>query len=350
MPTLVTRYVNTASSGGDGTTNATSGANAAYASLSAANTDITADYPSFVASDVQVDVYCTGSAADTANFTITGITTDATRYLRILAASGDVARANGWDTGRYRLSATNPSSPLNTLVISIAHIRLIGLQIECVGTSGLNSRSNLVINAGFASGNNILIDSCRLRYTATSVGTGCDVFTWSSAGNTPRVINTIIEAVGTQRTSVRTAAINSNDDGAIYNCLLTGGSVAFEDSGGSGTPVLKNCILYNNNANTTSGHWNASSTNNASDRADVEGSNQRESQTFTFEDAANGDYRITSADAAARNFGTDLSADATQAFAVDMAGTSRPQGASWDIGPFEVAAATTFFRPYFITG
>jgi hypothetical protein len=33
-----------------------------------------------------------------------------------------------------------------------------------------------------------------------------------------------------------------------------------------------------------------------------------------------------------------------------MAGTSRPQGASWDIGPFEVAAATTFFRPYFITG
>ena len=70
MATVITRYVNTASSGGDGTTNNTSGTDAAYANLNAGLADVAADFPNFVTSDVQVDILCTGSASDTTGITI----------------------------------------------------------------------------------------------------------------------------------------------------------------------------------------------------------------------------------------------------------------------------------------
>ena len=103
---MTTRYVNTASSGGDGTTNNTSGADAAYASLSAALSDIAADFPDFTSSDVQVDVLCTGSTQDATAVTVPNITTDATRFLRIKAQAADKASLAAWDTNKYRLSTT----------------------------------------------------------------------------------------------------------------------------------------------------------------------------------------------------------------------------------------------------
>ena len=69
------RYVNTASSsGGDGTTNATSGANRAYATLDAA---LVAESDDLVASNVYLTIFCEGSSADTSEPHVTGFTTDA---------------------------------------------------------------------------------------------------------------------------------------------------------------------------------------------------------------------------------------------------------------------------------
>ena len=61
MATTITAYVNTASSGGDGTTNNTSGATAAYASLNAC---LSARAKDLVTADEILLVKCTGSAAD----------------------------------------------------------------------------------------------------------------------------------------------------------------------------------------------------------------------------------------------------------------------------------------------
>ncbi|MGM0629388.1 MAG: choice-of-anchor Q domain-containing protein, partial [Patescibacteria group bacterium] len=61
-------------------------------------------------------------------------------------------------------------------------------------------------------------------------------------------------------------------------------------------------------------------------------------QTFSFVDEANDNYRLTPNDTGARNRGTDLSDDSDYAFSVDIIGTARPQGGTWDIGAFELRA------------
>jgi hypothetical protein len=65
------------------------------------------------------------------------------------------------------------------------------------------------------------------------------------------------------------------------------------------------------------------------------GTGNRYSQTFSFQDSANADYHLSSADTAAKSFGTNLAADPYFAFASDIDGGSRPGASSadaWDIG------------------
>jgi len=63
---------------------------------------------------------------------------------------------------------------------------------------------------------------------------------------------------------------------------------------------------------------------------DTDTTGNRINQTFTFVDAANDDYHLDSADAGAKGFGTDLSADADYPFDWDVDGDTR--GTTWDIG------------------
>ena len=76
--TQIIRYINDASSGGDGTTNATSGPNAAYATPSAAVAAEYTSYPNLVTSDIDLYFYTTGSFT---NFSDPGFTTDSTHRL-----------------------------------------------------------------------------------------------------------------------------------------------------------------------------------------------------------------------------------------------------------------------------
>lgn len=91
----VTRYVDTASSGGDGTTQGHSGSTAAYASMSAwesaEQTDLVTDGDSHV-------VNCAGSTNDTTAVTITGWTTGASNTLTI-QADATAPDGDGLNTG-----------------------------------------------------------------------------------------------------------------------------------------------------------------------------------------------------------------------------------------------------------
>jgi hypothetical protein len=66
--------------------------------------------------------------------------------------------------------------------------------------------------------------------------------------------------------------------------------------------------------------------------------NLRQSQTFTFVDAANGNFDLAATDAGARTYGVDLSADALLAVSVDITGTTR--GAVVDIGAHQVTTSS----------
>jgi hypothetical protein len=63
----------------------------------------------------------------------------------------------------------------------------------------------------------------------------------------------------------------------------------------------------------------------------------RLSQTFSFINEAGYDFHLSSNDAGARNFGTDLRNDSYLPFSTDIDGNSRPNSL-WDIGVDEAGA------------
>ena len=105
-------------------------------------------------------------------------------------------------------------------------------------------------------------------------------------------------------------------------------------SSGSGVRaknLLVDCIT------TDFGTLHADSNYNASTDATAPGANSRISQTFTYENAVGLDYHLDSIDAGAKDFGTDLSGDATYPITLDVDGTTR--SGSWDIGADELVTS-----------
>ena len=107
IPPTNIRYVDVdADAGGNGTTNALTGANCAYKSLSiweaARQTDL-------VTGDIIEQCICESNGgshtADTTAAVIDGWTTDATRYIDIKTSAA--GRHDGkWNTGKYRIEET----------------------------------------------------------------------------------------------------------------------------------------------------------------------------------------------------------------------------------------------------
>jgi hypothetical protein len=123
----IQRYVNTASVGGDGTTNGTAGATAAFASLSSAEANISPTG----ADDVIID--CCGTAADSTAVTVDFATTPASTLIQGNRSDG-AGFYNGTSTistSHYRLTS---GASTNTLTISEPGVTIDGIQI--IGSGG----------------------------------------------------------------------------------------------------------------------------------------------------------------------------------------------------------------------
>lgn len=151
--------------------------------------------------------------------------------------------------------------------------------------------------------------------------------------------------LGFGTTSIAVDCLSENNDsancivsgtiviGTFYNCTAYGTTSCFNAQGATNTLDAVNCLGFRTSGavfvstGTMTGDYNAS--NDATAVLALPGTNSRINQTFDFWDTRVGDYALTQEDTGARNFGTDLSADATFPFDDDL---RRALWATWDIG------------------
>lgn len=343
MPTTRIRYVDAASTNGDGTTRATSGANAAYSSIRAALVAEYAATPNLVTSDILLNIQCVGTGADGSVAIGAGdapFVTDATRYLLVETPLGDRGPTPWiWSTSRYRWSVAQGGT---MWAMRNNKVVLRGLQWE-------NSRNNT--DAGMfgpspnAGGTNITIEECHFRFVgAANAGTLISIGQTSGPAVTVKIRNNLL---------VGTTPSNTGNGISIWNDN-TGNNVQLDSNtviGMKGTGIAGNATYSStardNLVKTSSGTCFGSGLTqsyNASSDGTASGTGSRASQTFTFTNEGSGDYSLSASDAGARTYGTDLSGDANNPFSTDIRQQAR--GAVWDIGAYQVTVAAAGRPPY----
>jgi hypothetical protein len=292
-----------------------------YSSLSAWEAGEEAD---IVAADEYRTAECY-SFDDTTALTITGWTTDATRFIQIITPSAE--RHDGkWNASKYRMSFSGATG----ITLGEPYIYFEGIQFQ-ISEGGSTARTTVLV--GSVGAGNIYVDACIFRQNPASAGTGSLVgFANTDASTTAVIRNTLFYDFrqGTGRgVSVNPGIV------FLYNC--TGHNCDETYRRGSGTLTARNC-LANDSTDGFVGTFDAASNYNASDVAgDAPGANSRNgaSGTATFVDEANDDFHLGASDTNCKDLGEDLSG-ATHGFSTDVDGATRT--GSWDIGFDEITA------------
>lgn len=286
-----------------------------HTSLSAWEADVQTDTGGTLTEIETAECY---AFADTTAVTIDGCTTSSTAYHRIVAATGAEAQMPWNTTVAYRLT---PAANTTPLTLSDPFVRVERIQVELA--TGASARFGIVIGAGIT---DIRINGCYIRATGAGGGASDGI---RSAGSNIFVNNTVIQGFPSDGVS----STSGSDAHFYYNVTVANSPNGFSVGGGS---RLKNCLATNCTTDFTSAH--ADSNFNASEDTTAPGANSRISQTFTFINAASGDYRLTATDAGARGHGTDLSADADLPFSTDWSQHTR---SDWSIGASEPPLVVT---------
>lgn len=315
----VTRYVNTASSaGGGGTTNATTGDNRAYASLSeweaAEQTDLVTD------GDIHV-VHCEGSSVDSyaAGITIDGWTTGTSNYITIIVDS-DRRHDGKWNTGKYRIECTGGSYGFQILE---DYVRIEGIQVESTYRRTINYTG---------SGEFHLSHSIVRTDNTYSLG-GIQINT----SGTVKIWNNIIYGYGTNKGAYGlniancTAYVHAN---TVVDCFTAGITHL------SATVYVSNNLVFNctdDYNGSMSGNNNAYSegTDPVSNGVDISGY----AGTDIFVDYTNDDFHIKSG-TTLENGGTDLDSHANCPVTDDIDGDTR-HATTPDIGADEAVSGGT---------
>jgi len=325
MPTTYTRYVDPSSSGGNGTTNALSGANAAYASITAWNT---AEQKNLTTADqISRLVLCSnggGTPVESVNSaTISGWTTDLTRYILI---ENEKSHGGSWNTGVHRFQTIDGSHGLimNGSTTGTNNIVLRGIQLEMVNTASTSEYYGMLTyyQTGTQANTSFVLENSILRYmgssTAFKFGWYCGT---GSAGTAARyfISNNIFQgwrgtasnytmAIGTWSQASYMYAYNNT----FYNCH----NVFFTGSGGPTYWYLKNNGYVGCDAFVYTGSNYTAVTNSGS--------------TPTFVSPYT-NLHLASTDTTWKRQGTDLSNDAYYPITTDMDGHLRTDSA-YDIG------------------
>lgn len=254
---------------------------------------------------------CYNDSTFTAGVTISGITTDATRYIWLTAAAGQSfadTPSNALDYNAANGVAINTSD--TCIYTAVANVKIDKLQIS--GGVGINDSSG---------SSAVYIDNCIVKSSHYTTGNGGIM----TAGNVSNCV-----------------AINVNGGTAVLGfgsakffnvtAIQTGSASAFGFRGDYSTPKYTNCAAFGFGTNFRSG-YDGTSDCNASSQASPPGAHSLGSLTFSDHFVSSSDYKLK-ATSTLINAGT-----ATGAPSTDIFGTSRPSGAGYDIGAFEYVAA-----------
>lgn len=338
---MITRYVNTASTVGtqDGTTStAGNSGTSAFATLAQALDSL----PGTLVDAVTIN--CSGTAADTAqvNQAHWDFVTSAANYILV---QGDNTTGK-YDTSKYRIEVTNLDAIYNN---NASHVRLANLQVQLtVSTSGGDDYTCYRL----ATANNSTAGTVDHRVS------NCIAKIVVSGGATDNVFGFI-------NSDPTTASGGTASGGTcrIWNCIAYGGYCGFSSDGttwATNNLINYNCTAYGNEinfldvqkclnclatANTSAGDFLSTGTtghsNNASGDASAGGTNARINQTFTFVNAAAGDFHLQSSDAGAKDHG--LTDPGSGLFSDDIDGQTR--SGTWDIGADEYVNPGTTITP-----
>ncbi len=252
-----------------------------------------------------------------------GITSKATYYVELTAEAGASCADNAnVQTNALRYNASNGAAItcgtnyVTPIIASSTHLRLTKLQIE-------NTNSNAGCVSG---GGNLRADRC--IFEAQPPGQVVTLNSGDIASNS-LIVN--------RRSSSAGPAVTLSGGGELYNCTLaaTASTGAVALSGNYGVPAVRNCAIFGFTAIKTGGNsptYTTCATDVASPPSGFTGSLSFSSQFENTSDSTR-DFRVKSG-AGLINAGTT---DSTYA-ATDIAGTSRPSGASYDIGCWEFVA------------
>lgn len=317
----IIRYVNTGSTpGGNGTTNATDGTDRAYATLAeweaAEQTDLV------TAGNTHL-VYCSGATADGV-CTVSGWTANATYHITIAQHPDDLPGGK-FDATKYRIYSSGWNSVLLTITVVNTYVNLI----QGYHAGGGASSNGFVSNAI----GGVIFNGLILKRASSTTGTAVSIR--GVPGNPAAVYNSV--AFGGWETGFDTGSSGSYSK--AVNCTAYGNNYNFR---GFYEQVLVNCLAaaagsYDfSRASTYSVTCvNCASSDGTAD--DHTATDCRPNQTFTFVDAANGDFHLQNSDAGALGYGIGPGSDARVPTA-DIDGDPR-SGSTCDIGADEYVAS-----------
>lgn len=275
----------------------------------------------------QQGVALTGS---TTLLTVAGGTVDATHYYELTTAPGasfrDTANLAINSLLRFDTSAgaaiTSSVNYLYTVVSSQDFSRFSNLQVQ-------NSASNGgAFNSTLSGSPTIDINCCKFEGLSTKI--------FNIYGSGQVVRNSLIDLRGSARAEIASISNGANAVNCTFVYSGTGTKPTVAVSGIYGTPLLKNCALFN-----VTGVKNGSSTftitNCYTDVASPPaGCTTTPFSTATFNNITSPtrDFRLAAGSALIDTGQTD----STNA-AIDVYGTARPQGSAYDVGCWEYVAA-----------
>lgn len=317
----VVRYVNTASSGGNGTTNETSGANAAYATLAAC--EDAEDGVAYSAGET-CTINCSGATADTTPVNFSGWDADVS-----IIVNGDNTTGK-WNTGAYRIEITQ-NNDFPCITNTINNIQFVNLQCKMIA-SGNYGNMYLVSNTP-AGAHTVLFSKCIFWANDSSTWTNSQGITLNWAGGTGTVTIKDCEIYRTGGAAAGSAIyINQYGTANIYNCTITG-NWNYGINRADGTVVAKNCY----SATTSGSSYNGTITQTTCASSDTTASGTAldsiaySTDNFTNVTAGSEDLHLTAA-SALKDVGTDLGTD------TDIDGQDRDTNTPWDIGADEYVA------------
>jgi len=308
-----------------------------YTSLSAAIAGETGGSPACVTSaalttnDEQLTIKCraTAGGADSTAVTISGFTTDSTRYVKVIADTGH-RHSGKWDTSKYRLDC---SSVDGVLTLNANYTVIIGLQVKLT----TSDHFQFVVRAA---NYKVTLIGNYIELSATAKASGCITGGGGSADsnfyNNVVVSSSIYNHINSSCLMLVAHPAGSTQN--VYNNTFKGAYYGISnrhDSEGVGYVLnIKNNVLvgstdnfYDVGADTLNMSYNASDDADGTSAQTLDDTNSYEND---FTDYSNNDMSLVSGSCCVGN-GTDDPSSGD--YSDDIAGTER--SSTWDIGAFE---------------